>query len=492
MVMSRATYADWRGAVLDGRTTPRMADWVPEEQKRRLECADVLGRYFAGASLECLKDVAASHRENWTDTALVHRLADALAGLVLLGWRLKDDDEERAEHVNAWLVRSRIVAALRQAERISAALGDAVLVVRWDERKKHPIVETYFPSMYMPVGDTSAVIYWTRPEALYRDKIYVEHYIVGSQGDLVEPDRVRLTDTRMAGVKRGWVDTVERTSAGNPVALWDRLGAGVFEALHIDSLPVIHLPNGDTDMDGWGTSDFWSVLGLVDVYNELMADRRKGSKFLQPPIATWGDKPPIDKNGEPVINYAPNALYYVGQAGGMQVPDFSNMLKATHEEQEAVLADILQSIGLCKAMMGDVGEVSNRRDREVRLMYMPGVNKINARREERTPAWEKVLGLIRDVWLAHDKTGYTDMIGDRDITEMTMAMDPVLPEDVGEYVSQLTMVKNTGGIDRETYAKEALGAMGVSGDAAEIAKKAQGEEAAGLGLNTWPTTAGGE
>ncbi|MCX7003854.1 MAG: hypothetical protein NTV22_11350 [bacterium] len=482
------TYADWRGAVMDERTVPTVAGYIPEEHKRRMQCADVLCKYMAGASFECYQPehMTESLEENWVDTAPVYMLADALAGLTLLGFRLSGEDEDMAKTVQTWLLRSKTLVSLRQAERTCNATGDAVVLVRWNALRREPQVEAYLPGMYLPLGDASALLFWGRPEAKWRNKLFVEHYTVGSEGKVIEENKVRVTGRTMAGVRSGWVDLNERTAAGNERELQDRLSPGVFSPLGIDRLPLVHIPNGETDMDGWGTSDFWQALGLVDMFNELMTDRRKGARFLQPPMVTWGDGPPLDKQNRPSIKYAPNSIYYVGATGGMTIPDFSNMLKATHDEQQAVWGDILRTIGLCKAMLGDVGDVSNRRDREVRLMYQPGRTKVLNRREERMQYWQRVLGLVADVWRANDAAGYKERMLDADMSTLSIECDDVLPEDVAEIVTTLTGVKNAGGLDRETYTGEAIKALGIAGDAAEIAAKAGQEEASGLGLQSWP------
>jgi hypothetical protein len=306
--------------------------------------------------------------------------------------------------------------------------------------------------------------------------------MIGTEARRVDETRAMVTGRAMAGRRSGWVDETQRSAVGNETPLHERLNAAVGEPLLIDRLPLVHVPNGDTDIDGWGTSDFWQCLSQVDMYNELMTDRRKGSRFLQPPMVVYGERPPLGKDNKPSMSYKPNTIYYVGENGGMAVPDFTNMLKATHDEQVAVYGEILRALGLCKAMLGDVGDVSNRRDREVRLMYMPGVTKITNRREERMQYWRRILALLRDVWQAHDKEGYKKRLRDTDLAAMRIDMDDLLPEDVAEQVQTLTTARSGGAFDRVTYTDQVLQTMGIAGDATVIAAASAAEEGAAFGI----------
>lgn len=473
------TILDWRTKVLAGRSAQMMSEYIPEKEHRRMQVTDILARYMAADSSSCLSDLSASHQTWWTDTGLVYMLSGAFTDLTLYGARLVIEDADQDKLVRKELRRMRFWRLMRQAERFCSAYGDGVVEVRWDEDAKRPRLEVYMPSMYLKT-ETGCVLFWTVPEK--RDQVYITQYAVGKigrpVGDGIEVD---MTSADSVGMIEGWTAEDARSGLRNVRPLDRRLG-NAYVPLPCSAVPVVVIPNGDQDINGFGVSDFWNALDLVDEHTEVVTDGRIGSQFLIPPIQISGERPPgVGADGKPSIEYEPGMMYWTGENGNMTVPDFTPMVKGANEQADRVWNDILKAVGLSPAAVGDVGEVSNRRDREVRLMYMPVENKIMARREDRLPYWESILARIAELWMANDAAGYEKVFGDINLAEVEIGLDDILPQDIAEYMSMLSQARNGGAMPRKLYAKEAFGALGINEDAELAAVDAAAEEAAGFG-----------
>lgn len=473
-------YADWRGSVLNRRRSMMVAGYVPETQRERLKVCEILAKYMAGHSADAYTDLSESHRKWWVDSALVYQLASLQADLVTLGMRASGVDPEQAKKTNDALRLCGWFRACRRIERECMGYGDAVVVPEWDAVANVPRLEVYMPGMWLPIDDRNAVLFWERKE---RDgEVFVQHYMMGKMATM-EPDgkRARVDGAASAGLKEGWVK--KEQPGRNDLPLQDRLPGDTFEPLPFSTLPVVAVHNGDVDIDGFGMSDFWPVLGLIDSYNEILTDERIAARFIVPTTTMWGDAPPRDKNNRPITEYEPGGMYYVGQNGGMTQGDTSTMLTAANAQRVQLFAGTIAGIRMCKAMVGDVGETSGRRDREVRLMYMPGKNKISAVREDRAPVWLRLRTLLDELWSEKDPAGYKAATGGVPLASVGLELDDILPEDVGERVNQVTAARGSGIMDRATGAAVVAKAMGVSTDPALMARLAEEEvKAAGMGF----------
>ena len=483
--MNTGINLDHRSQILDKRNVGLPASYIAKHDIRRMKSNTVLNYYYLGDSASAITELPDSLRENWTDPAPVYLLSSTFATLTTLGMRLMIDeiDEKVQKKIRKKLRRGKFFRKIREAARFASAFGDGIIEIVYDEKLKSPKLKSYHPSCFQRINDNEVILYWS--DELHPEEIYVKHYVNGPVAQKIKEKDGEVTYKKLEetgiGLKQGWVPKeVQNTPLGNEIPLQDRFTT---DALHealpgLTEIPVISLPNGDDDIYGFGVSDFWNVLGLVDNFVQLISDQKKQSLFLIPPIFTFGNLPPGKVNvetGKRETEYEPNQLYHLGENGGVEVPDFANMMKAGNIQRVVVWSDILINIGLAKAMMGDVGDVSNRRDREVRLMYMPGQTKIKNRRDDFLPYFDDIKDRMHELWIATDKKSYQEVFGTVDLKELEFGFDDILPADIKERVETINSVQDRAGFDKETYTREVVNILGIDGDPAEITKKATAE-----------------
>ena len=480
--MNTGLILDHKSQILDKRNAGLPASYIPKHDKRRIESNSVLNYYYLGDSSSAITELADSLRETWTDPAPVYLLASTFATLTTLGMRLIIDkaDEKIQKKIQKKLRRGKFYRKIREAARFASAFGDGIIEIVYDNKLKSPKLNSYHPSCFQRISDDEVILYWSDED--HPEEIYVKHYLKALIGKKVEKGVLinKLSEKVAIGLREGWVPEVQLTHLGNEIPLQDRFEPG---HLHkplpgLTEIPVISLPNGDDDVYGFGVSDFWNVLGLIDNWVQIISDQKAQSLFLIPPIFTHGEKAPgkmNEKTGNRETEYEPHQLYHLGENGGVDVPDFANMMKAGNIQKDVVWNSILGTIGLAKAMLGDVGEVSNRRDREVRLMYMPGQTKIKNRREDYLPYFDDIKDRMHEIWTATDKKSYQEVFGSINLKELEFGFDDILPADIKERVETINSVQDRAGFDKETYTRELVNILGIDGNAEEITKKAAAE-----------------
>jgi hypothetical protein len=482
--------SDYYGAILDKRMSVRLRDYIPVDDQRRMKACQVLGLYMYGSSKYAQANLAASYSADWVETGLVYKLATAMGDLVTLGMRPNVEDKKQLKKINMALSRCAWYRTVRKFVRDAGAFGDSIMEVGWDDQLRQPTLTIYLSAMYLPFPDRSGcVVFYGLPHV--QDQIHVTMYFKGVRADKGPDGLVRMqagaADNQAVGVVSGWVDD----TADKP--LHERLkGAG--RMLPTTGIPVFHMPCGDVDRLGFGTSDFWSVLSLVDCYGEVVTDQRRASRFIIPPGVITGDQPPRGSSGEKEVqlNYKAQTFYYVGQTGDMKYMDNSTLMAAAEKRRVELFDQTVEGIGMCKAMLGNVGDVSNRRDREVRLMYMPGRNKVIQRREDVGIYLPAIQQAMEETWRAFDKRGYEDAFGSLSLGDMEWMYDDVLPEDVQERIAAIAASRSMGALDRETASRDVLGTLRIEGDAKKIAATAAAEESAALGITAGEPPADGD
>jgi len=466
---------DQRTAILANRTTAVTRMYIPARQKRRLQANHVIDHYMMGQSQDVNPSLETSLANNYVDPGTLGMLATLFSNLTAKGIHLVTGEEDEKQ-IQKWVKRTRLIKNMRLSEKHASGYGDTVIKVYWDDIRKTVMTEVEHPSYYVPYSENEVFLLWETPYDNQGD-MYVENYIIGKSGTVFDDGSVQESKTEAVGMRASYVtETQIETFLRNEKPL-NKWLTGAYKKLPFSRIPLLHIPNGDLDYDEYGTSDFFVALGTIDKYHQILTDLKTQSKLLIPPIGVTGSNRPghPDKNGQITIKYQSGMMYYLGENGSMEIPDFSPMVTALESEKKNTWWDLLRAIDLTKGATGELGEVSNLREREIKIIFGPTVSKIGNRRDDRQPYWDDLLVLIDECWAGNDSLGYKTLFP-KTIKDAEFVCDAVLPTDVKEELENLTTLRQNDGIDIETISDRGIKLLGLSGDPVEIAKNIHREQ----------------
>jgi hypothetical protein len=450
---------------------------VSASHVRRMQAYQIIDHYLCADSVHALRELPDSLRQWWTDPGTLKMFAGVFAKLTTKGMRLNSSNDlppERKAALLDWTRRSKLYRVLRQSCRDASAYGDAVLQPVWDNALGCPRLDVLHPGWYVPINENRVLLMW-QPD-IEVDELVVQDYLLGTSG-ILDGDKVRMTGELKVGMR---TVKIRINTIGSNRSVLDYL-TGQYEPLPYSRIPVVHIANGEYGGNGFGTSDFSTALDVMDNYHQLLTDKRRQSRFMIPPIGVRGNVRFAAPSSDGVVRaqYEPGMFVGLGENGGFDMPDFSPLLTAATAEKDDVRAELLRACGLTKAALGELGDVSNLRELEIRMIFAPIDNEVQDRRQDFITPWRDAIRMTEELWKCQDMDGYTKVFGNESLADMDLLFDEVMPKDVATLINTLTASR--GALDQETYTREIMAARGISGDPAAVAAKVA-EEGKGTAL----------
>lgn len=470
--------------ILNGRRMQHMSDTIyPKSEHRRIQAYQILDHYLCADSANAILELPDSLHTWWLDPGTMKAFAGVFAKLICKGLRLQPKDQQSPKQekaLNQWVQKTRLYRLLRQCCRDTSVYGDSVLQPVWDDALGMPKLDVLHPGWYVPFSQNRVVLIWLMSED---SKVYhIEDYMLGTRA--VEKDgALEVTTEKRVGMRMANIEYTEG-NLGTKTLL--EYLTGPYTPVPFETIPVVHIKNGEEGGNGFGTSDFSTALDMMDTYHQILTDKRRQSRFMIPPIGVRGNVrfAAPDANGVIKVQYEPGMFVGLGPDGGFDTPDFSALLTAANAEKDNVRVELLRACGITKAALGELGEVSNLRELEIKLIFAPIDNEVQDRRADFETPFMNCLKLIEELWLDKDKAGYNAVFGSTKLSEMELVYDEVMPLDVKGMLDSLVEIRPA--LDRETYTREVMAARGIKGDPAAVAAKAADEEKGVNGISEFP------
>ncbi len=335
------------------------ASWVPEPDRRRLAAYTLLAAYDTNQAAALLGEDGVDRREYGDPALIVDQTLTHLIGETQQIVVSEADDNETARAAEAllreWAEREHLWMRMQHAERNAVLLGDTVYLLAWSRTKGRPVLKSIDPGFYFPVLPDDAVdadeyptrvhLAWETPadpasgrKGTLRRVTYelgpvdadaaesraypwstqpadITCYLTDAEWDLEHVGRAGAIDALSPGRARF------RTNADGEVL--DRLD------LHIDFIPIIHVPNTINGAEHFGQSTLLKATQLLDDLGAADTDSQRASATTGSPIiGLSGARLPVDRaSGRPLpVQVEPGMVWPLGETGQLTTVDTSAQL----------------------------------------------------------------------------------------------------------------------------------------------------------------------
>lgn len=421
------------------------------------------------------------------------------------------EDEQRRREAQAamdlqdflrqWAQEERLGLKLIETERLAVGLGDGVYTLGWSSAKKRPRLRVWDPAFYYPVLTDSneddfpdrVHIAWeieddeTRSNGGTRVKVRRITWEMGTIEPAEREGTVRRLlgagDQLFSGDRRSADGQIERLypwNDGEPStrtcyytdATWtidkqnrtiDDLAESeaVYETdedgnpirrqdLHIDFLPVIHLPNTVSLLNHYGRSLVATVLQILDDLSSADTDLSAASATTGHPIlALQGATVARDANGRSTLSYRPGEILETGE-GRMDVLDTSKALAALMDYIEFLLKRLSTNSRVSEALLGRIKPSEVPSGIALQLGFGPTDALIRGMRLVRAEKYPLMLKFVHRMFQAAEAAG--EDVGKVPPAWMhtEVVMGSFLPQDQQAAVTQVTALYAAKAISIET------------------------------------------
>ncbi|MFF3060168.1 hypothetical protein [Streptomyces sp. NPDC057909] len=358
--------AEGRGTRLPGNGG---AGWLPTEDRRRLAAYTLLAAYDTNQAAVLLGQDGEDRREYGdasliVDQTLAHLLGESQS-VIVLGAEEDLAAREAEALLRDWAETEHLWMRMQHAERTAVLLGDTVYLLAWSRTKGRPVLKTIDPGFYFPVLPDGALdaddyplrvhLAWeTPPDPMTGSKGTLRRvtYELGAINDDGTATRLYPWSHRPSGVtcyltdvewdldqvsRAGDLDALSlerarfRTNADGEVL--NRLD------LHVDFLPIVHVPNSINGAEHYGQSSLLSGTQLLDDLAAADTDSQRASATTGSPIiGLSGARLPVDrKTGQPLpVQVEPGMVWPLGDSGQLSTVDTSAQLAELRSYVEAL------------------------------------------------------------------------------------------------------------------------------------------------------------
>lgn len=333
----------------------RLPSWVPFHHRRRLRAYEMLDSFYKSAArrwANTTEEEKRDRREYGDPFLIVEAVVSSVLGddpkIQVDGVLLNDSEEEQGfpkacqELLKTWADKESFFLRLRENERNAVKLGDGVLVIGWDDKKKRPRFRVYDPASYFPVEDPIS-------DEDYPEKVHIAYEFEetdenGKRESWIRRITWELRDcpeyevpwsTEKVAETCFYSDMKWRMGDAKALSgLEDLSGDNGFSNIEqdevdlgIDFIPVVHIPNMATEGYAWGVSVLAPIMQLLDDISSTDTDLQNASQLTGSPVlGIGGAQAPKDEQGN-VKNYGPGTVYETGE-GKLDYLDTSHSLDA--------------------------------------------------------------------------------------------------------------------------------------------------------------------
>lgn len=426
--------------------------WVGAH-RRRLAAYTMLKAYRANSARWYLNDnspedrALRDERHEYGDCELlVQSIASALLGdEVRVGAADEDDiDDVYLDWFRDWSKKVRAVRKLTAAEDHAVGEGDGVLVLGWDEIAERPSLMPCDPGFYFPVLEDFTQEYpqvvhlaWeidtdeTKPA---KRKVRRITYQLAKMEDL-DTGTIRQNQFPWNDGATEWTclwsdgvwelgdkASVEDLEPGQ--ASWNLTPGGVpinQIDLHIDFIPVVHIPNTISDEEHFGQSSLAPVLQLLDEISAAYTDLAKGASIAGfPPLASEGGA--FSEDGSGVIpSYGPGTVF----SGKLTSVDTSAGLRVLMDYILFLLKVMNTNSRVPEVLLGRVDPSNVPSGVAIRLMFTQLEMMIRRMRLVRDEKWPLVAKFAGRFAMSHNQIPATT-----DWPELTFIPGQFIPSDL--------------------------------------------------------------
>jgi hypothetical protein len=404
------------------------------------------------------------------------------------------------EFLRQWATDERLGLKMIETERLAVGLGDGVYSLGWSSAKHRPRLRVWDPAFYYPVlTDANEDDYpdrvhiaWevedddTRRTSSTRVKVRRITWELGAIEPAEREGTVRRLlgsgDQLFSGDSRNDDGQIQRTYPWNnePSAVtcyytdatWtvdkqNRTIDDLTEAeavyatdedgqpikrrdLHIDFVPVIHMPNTVALLNHYGRSLIATVLQILDDLSSADTDLSAASATTGHPIlALSGATVARDQNGRSTLSYRPGEILETGD-GKMDVLDTSRALAALMDYIEFLLKRLSTNSRVSEALLGRIKPSEVPSGVALQLGFGPTDALVRGMRLVRAEKYPLMLKFAHRMFLAAQAAG-------EDVGEVPakwihteVAMGNFLPQDQAAAVTQVTALYHAKAISIET------------------------------------------
>jgi hypothetical protein len=276
---------------------------------------------------------------------------------------------QQQEVLVQWWDDERMAMKLIENERNCQKLGDGVFVLYDDEDAIRPRVRCYNPGQYFPVlsrldkngWPLKIHLAWEFEEVVDGQK---RRFVTRATWELVTLPNGQMqelpwnddpTDITCLYSKGTWkLDDIQHREPDPD--LFDDTNADwevQNEDLEIDYIPVIHIPNGVSEEEHFGTSIFANVVQIFDDLISTDTDLQASSATTgSPPIAVGGVGLPVDDKGR-VASYGPGTVWQTGDGDATMI-DTSTSLDALLKYDDALIKRLSVNVRIPESLMGRI------------------------------------------------------------------------------------------------------------------------------------------
>lgn len=398
-----------------------------------------------------------------------------------------------------WAKDERLGLKMIETERLAVGLGDGVYSLGWSPDKKRPRLRVWDPAFYFPVLTDSneddyperVHIAWEIPEDPNeplgtRCRI---RRITWELGDIEPATREgtlqRLLgsgDQLFAGDSRTALGQIQRQYPWNDApstetcyytdATWmidkanhsiDDLteATAIYEVdadgqpikrqdLHIDFIPVVHVPNTVSLLNHYGRSLVATVLQILDDLSSADTDLSAASATTGHPIlALSGATVARDQKGRSMLTYRPGEILETGD-GKMDVLDTSKALAALMDYIEFLLKRLSTNSRVSEALLGRIKPSEVPSGVALQLGFGPTDALVRGMRLVRAEKYPLMLKFAHRLFLAAQAAG--DDVGEvpPEWMHTEIVMGSFLPQDQAAAVTQVTALYAAKSVSIET------------------------------------------
>lgn len=270
--------------------------------------------------------------------------------------------------IREWAALEKFTLKILDNEENQCKLGDSVIVLGWDAKKKRVRMNVWDPGFYFPVWSDDGTDEDGFDEE-FPSKIHLAYEFLRQIDGRDEPHVRRITYELAPRVE-------DEDKEDPPMTCWMSDGVwrlrnhgikdGIYDLsedraewrvqdldLKIDFIPVIHFPNLPTGSDQWGVSSLAPVLQIIDDLQATDTDLQATSAIVgSPPIALSGAQAPTDANGR-MEAYGPRTVWALGD-GSMDVLDVSDGLVALISMKAELLERLSINSRVPESMLGRI------------------------------------------------------------------------------------------------------------------------------------------
>lgn len=401
------------------------------------------------------------------------------------------------DFLRQWGQDERLGLKMIETERLAVGLGDGVYTLGWSSAKKRPRLRVWDPTFYFPVltdsneddypdrvhiaweledepGGTRVKIRritWELADIEPAEREGTLRRLLGSGDRLFEGDRTNAagqierqypwneepstktcyyTDATWVVDKgnRSIDDltegdaTYEEDDDGNPIKRVD---------LHIDFVPVVHIPNTVALLNHYGRSLLATVLQIIDDLSSADTDLSAASATTGHPIlALSGAQVARDQQGRSTLSYRPGEILETGD-GKMDVLDTSRALAALMDYIDFLQKRLSTNSRVSESLLGRIKPSEVPSGIALQLGFGPTDALVRGMRLVRTEKYPLMLKFVHRMFQAAAVVGEVDAADvPPEWIHTEVVMGSFLPQDQQAAVTQVTALYAAKSISIET------------------------------------------